>query len=118
MGTAERRLELLKYLCRVRHATLGALGAHFGVSRRTIQRDIIEIELIFAIPLETRRGRYDGGVYVLGDYRFDRMYMSDEELALLQKASTLLEGTLSGKESDTLRRIIKNYAKAPSPLRA
>ena len=118
MGTAERRLELLKYLCRVRHATLGTLAAHFGVSRRTIQRDIIEIELIFAIPLETRRGRYDGGIYVLGDYRFDRMYMSDEEVALLKKVSTLVAGELSGKESDTLRRIIKNYTKNATPLRA
>ena len=41
-----------------------------------------------------------------------------EKVALLKKVSTLVAGELSGKESDTLRRIIKNYAKAPSPLRA
>lgn len=117
MGAAERRLELLKYLCRVRHATIGALAEHFGVSRRTIQRDIIEIELIFAIPLEVKAGRYTGGVYVIGDYRLDRMYMSDEELALLQKISTLLADELSSAENKTLHRIIKNYTKNATALR-
>jgi len=37
MGTAERRLEILKYLCRVRKATMPELAEKFGVSIRTIQ---------------------------------------------------------------------------------
>ena len=40
MGTAERRLEILKYLCKKRHATMPELSEQFGVSLRTIQRYI------------------------------------------------------------------------------
>ena len=47
MGTAERRLEILKYLCRYRRATMPKLAEKFGVSVRTIQRDILEIEATF-----------------------------------------------------------------------
>lgn len=49
MGTAERRLEIMKYLCRKRHATMSFLAEKFGVSVRTIQRDIFE--LTFMMPL-------------------------------------------------------------------
>lgn len=40
MGTAERRLEIYKYLCLARKATMPQLAKMFGVSVRTIQRDI------------------------------------------------------------------------------
>lgn len=52
MGTAERRLETLKYLCRYRRATMPQLAEKFGVSVRTIQRDIFEIEATFHVPLD------------------------------------------------------------------
>ena len=40
MGTAERRLEILNYLCQKRYATMPELAEKFGVSVRTIHRDI------------------------------------------------------------------------------
>ena len=52
MGTAERRLEILKYLCKARKTTMGQLAEMFGVSIRTIQRDIYEIEVTFHVPLD------------------------------------------------------------------
>ena len=75
MGTAERRLEILKYLCKKRHATMPELSEQFGVSLRTIQRDIYEIETTFRVPIDVKCGKYDGGVYVIGNYSFDRTYM-------------------------------------------
>ena len=51
MGTAERRLEILKYLCKYRRAKMPQLAEMFGVSIRTIQRDILEIEVTFHVPL-------------------------------------------------------------------
>ena len=66
MGTAERRLELLKYLCKARKATMPQLAEKFGVSVRTIQRDIFEIETTFHVPLYIRCGKYNGGVFVKG----------------------------------------------------
>lgn len=38
-----------------------------GKAEKNIQRDILEIEATFHIPLEIRCGRYDGGVYVIGN---------------------------------------------------
>ena len=40
MGTAERRLEIMKYLCKARFATMSDLAKKFDVSVRTIKRDI------------------------------------------------------------------------------
>lgn len=112
MGTAERRLEILKYLCKYRRATMPQLAEMFGVSVRTIQRDILEIEATFHVPLDVRCGKYDGGVFVIGDYSFDRAYMHDEELALLSKVQYLLKDQLSKQENTLLSRIINTYAKS------
>ena len=114
MGTAERRLEILKYLCQKRHATMPELAKIFGVSVRTIHRDIYEIEATFHAPLDVRCGKYDGGVYVFGDYRFDRAYMCDEELALLSKIKNMVQAQLSEKENSMLSQIIKIYTKRAS----
>ena len=112
MGTAERRLEILKHLCKHRRATMPQLAEMFGVSIRTIQRDILEIEATFHVPLDVRCGKYDGGVFVIGDYSFDRAYMYDEELALLSKMQSIVKDQLSEQENALLSQIIKTYTKS------
>ena len=111
MGTAERRLEILKYLCKYRRVTMPQLAEMFGVSVRTIQRDIFEIEWTFHVPLDVRCGKYDGGVYVMGDYSFDRAYMHKDELSLLSKVRELVKNQLSDKENALLSQMIKTYTK-------
>ena len=111
MGTAERRLNILKHLCRHRKATMPQLAEKFGVSVRTIQRDILEIETTFHVPLDIRCGKYDGGVFIKGDYTFDRAYMHEDELELLAKVQHLVSGDLSEKENALLSHIIKSYTK-------
>lgn len=114
MGTAERRLEVLKYLCQKRYATMPELAGKFGVSVRTIHRDIYEIEATFHAPLDVKCGKYDGGVYVIGDYSFDRAYMRDEELALLSKVKNMVQNHLSDKENKLFTQIIQAYTKKVS----
>lgn len=111
MGTAERRLEILKYLCQKRYATMPELAEIFGVSVRTIHRDIYEIEATFHAPLDVKSGKYEGGIYVIGDYSFDRAYMRDEELALLAKVKGMVSDKLSDKENTMFLRIIETYTK-------
>jgi len=83
MGTAERRCEIMKVLCRRRHETIYNLACEFGVSTRTIQRDI---EILSATePIYTQSGRYCGGVYVVDGYSVDRMYMDNAEIDVLKK---------------------------------
>lgn len=112
MGTAERRLEILKYLCKARKTTMGQLAEMFGVSIRTIQRDIYEIEVAFHVPLDVKCGKYEGGIYVIGDYSFDRAYMCDDELNVLRKVQSLVKEQMSDSENKILSQIIRKYTKS------
>ena len=111
MGTAERRLEIYKYLCLVRKATMPQIAEKFGVSIRTIQRDIFEIEVTLHAPLKVTKGKY-GGIAVIGNHTLDRAYMCDEELLLLKKIQILVKEQISSQESSMLAQIIKKYSKS------
>ncbi len=109
MGTAERRLEIMKLLCRRRFVTMHDLAEEFNVSIRTIKRDIDEIT--FLMPLYVKSGRHEGGVYVDEDYTMDRMYMSANEIELLIKVKRMTEDKLSRDENNLFQHIIKSYSK-------
>ena len=113
MGTTERRNAILKALCRRRYETIGNLATEFEVSERTIRRDI-EV-LSYTEPIYTQTGRHAGGVYVVDGYHMDRMYMSEDEIALLCKIKDTADrqhfGLLLPGEEKTLERIIRTYAK-------
>ena len=113
MGTTERRLEILKDLCRYRHATILNLSFKFGVSPRTIQRDINFLSL--TVPIYTTRGRY-GGIHMLDNYQFERMYMNDKQLQVLHKLLTISQTSeiLTVEEETILQSIISEYSKPKS----
>ena len=54
MGTAERRAEIMRILCRRRHETISNLAEEFGVSTRTIQRDVEVLSI--TEPIYTQYG--------------------------------------------------------------
>ena len=83
MGIAERRYEIMKILCRRRYDTIRNLASEFGVSMRTVQRDIEALSR--TEPIYTQFGKYGGGVYVVEGYSMDRMYMKEQELDVLRK---------------------------------
>lgn len=60
MGATERRQEIMRVLCRRRHETVKYLSFEFGVSERTILRDIEALSI--TEPIYTQCGRYDGCV--------------------------------------------------------
>ena len=113
MGTTERRTAILKTLCRRRYETISNLANEFEVSERTIRRDI-EI-LSYTEPIYTQTGRYAGGVYVVDGYSMDRMYMSEDEIAILQKirdkANRQNLGLLLPREEKILDHMIHSYSK-------
>ncbi len=113
MGTAERRMNILRILCRRRYETIPNLACEFGVSNRTILRDI---EILSATePIYTQCGRYGGGVYIMENYSMDRMYMLESELAVLHKLASQAEQKaicdLNGHEKELLKTIISQYTK-------
>ena len=113
MGTAERRMEILRTLCRRRHETISNLAYEFGVSDRTIMRDIEVLSL--KEPIYTQCGRYGGGVYISDNYSMSRMYMTDKELSVLNKLADYLKTSegylLDGEEKQLLDTIILQYTK-------
>lgn len=112
MGTAERRYEILKILCRRRYETIRNLASEFGVSMRTVQRDIEALSR--TEPIYTQFGKYGGGVYVVEGYSMDRMYMKDSELDVLQKlyiAADKYEDLLTTDEKNLLKSLISQYSK-------
>ncbi|MBR4017501.1 MAG: HTH domain-containing protein [Oscillospiraceae bacterium] len=113
MKPAERRAEIMRILCRRRHEKASKLAEALGVSTRTIQRDI---EMLSTTePIYTLCGRYDGGVYVMDNFYMSRMYMTSQELAVLQKLLTFAEKqsvcNLTQEELATLSRIISLYTR-------
>ena len=118
MGTAERRYEIMKILCRRRYETIRNLASEFGVSMRTVQRDI-EV-LSGSEPIYTQFGKYGGGVYVVEGYSMDRMYMKNSELDVLQKlyiAADKYEDLLTTDEQNLLKSLISQYSKPNTKTR-
>ena len=113
MGTAERRSKIMRALCRRRYDTMSNLANEFGVSVRTIMRDIDALSE--TEPIYTQCGRYGGGVYVVEGYTMDKMYMTDQELSVLHKLVSLSESRsiceLKDDEFRLLNVIIAQYTK-------
>lgn len=112
MGTAERRNEIIKVLCRRRHETINNLAVEFAVSERTIRRDIDVLSISY--PIYTQTGKYNGGVYIMDGFILERMYMSDIELEVLKKLCIFADNNpsvLNQNEKNTLCSIISTYSK-------
>ena len=118
MGTAERRYEIMKLLCRRRHETINNMAFEFGVSSRTIQRDIDALSR--TEPLFTRGGRCGGGVYVIEGYSMTRMYMTKAEVDVLKKLYIAADENatlLTTDEKNLLERLISQYSKPKTKKR-
>ncbi len=104
MGANERRQEIMETLCHRRQETMANLAFEFGVSIRTIRNDIDYLSLSY--PLETVRGRYDGGVRVMDGFYMNRKYLNPEQKELLERISL----NLSGNDLAVMNSIFADFA--------
>ena len=113
MGTSERRNAIMRLLCRRRHETVANMASEFGVSERTIRRDIEILSL--NEPIYTQSGRYGGGVYVTENYNMDRMYFTDQEelvfMKLIKYINTGDNRNFSADDITTINNIAREYIK-------
>lgn len=113
MGTSERRNAIMRILCRRRHETVANIAAEFGVSERTIRRDIEILSL--SEPIYTQSGRHGGGVYVTDNYNIGRVYFSDQEAAVFIKLVKYINEKyshdFSDKDIETINSIGDKYIK-------
>ena len=84
MKAQERRMMIFSVLCSRRCDTVGHLATEFGVSDKTMRRDIAVLTLSF--PIETARGRY-GGVK-LADWFFPtKRCLTQQQRELLKQVA-------------------------------
>ncbi len=112
MKTAERRKRLIKLLYQRSYDTAPRLAEEFGVSSRTIMRDIDALSK--TEPIYTRVGN-KGGIFVMNSPYMDKMYLTEDEISVLKKLSAACKEKVSvdfnEEELKILDNIIKSYTK-------
>lgn len=87
MTAIERKKTMIEMLCEKRMMRIQVLADIFGVSIRTIKRDVQELSLTY--PIYTQTGTY-GGVYVDDGYYLGKQYLSEEQISALEYAKQAL----------------------------
>lgn len=100
----DRLLEIIIYLLNHETATARQLADRFGVSVRTIQRDMDSICLA-GVPLIAEVGS-SGGYSILPDYRIKNQFVDKSDFALIIMA---LKSLNTGYESSRLESILDKY---------
>lgn len=77
----ERLFEIVYILLDRKSVTAEDLASHFGVSKRTILRDVEALSMA-NIPIYTRQGK-GGGIALLDGYVLDKTVLTEEEKKLL-----------------------------------
>lgn len=102
MTASERRNAILEVLCLRRHETRENLAFEFGVSKRTIEYDILMLSLDY--PIYTTQGN-GGGIHVADDYRLGKTYLKSEQQALLER----LLPNLGKEDAEVMKSILKTF---------
>lgn len=100
----ERRQQVLEAISDRRTERIENLASEFGVSRRTIERDILVLSCSY--PIVTAQGAA-GGVRAMDGWYVTRRYLNDDQEALLR---SLLPG-LQPDQQETMQRILSAFAK-------
>ena len=103
-SAVERRQQLLETISDRRHETVDRLAAEFGVSRRTIERDITVLSCSYPIVTENWRG---GGVRAMDGWYVSSRYLHDDQESLLR---SLLPG-LQTEQRKIMESILASFAK-------
>ena len=100
----DRMLEIVFILMNQEKVSARNLSERFGVSVRTIQRDMESLSLA-GVPVTSLGGR-EGGYTILPSFRIKHGEVKEEEQQLIVKALQSLATTYS---SDTLRSVMEKY---------
>lgn len=101
MAAAERRQAILEALCVRRHETRENLAREFGVTKRTIESDVLILSLTY--PIYTTQGT-GGGIHVMDGFYLSKRQLTDKEIAFLQE----LLSSLTGEARRTMLGIIQS----------
>lgn len=102
MTASERRNAILEILCMRRVEKINNLAFQFGVTEKTIRRDILTLSLEY--PIYTAQGN-GGGIYVDKNFRLGRVYLKNEQQELLER----LLPELNGEDKEVMKAILKTF---------
>lgn len=102
MTAADRRMEIISILVVSGHATARELAQEFGVTRRTILRDIAALS--YGYPIYTKPGA-GGGVFIMDSYKPYNNTLTLTEQEWLKKMYDAAEG----EDKKILKRILRKY---------
>lgn len=102
MTAEERRRAILEVLCQRRHETRENLAFEFGVSKRTIEYDVLRLSQSY--PVYTTQGT-GGGIHVMDGYKLDGKYLTSDEREFLEGIC----GGLSAGDKEIMQNIIKKF---------
>ena len=105
MKALERRQALIELLCERRYEKISNLAFEFGVSWRTICRDIQELSLSYPFYTDCSRGK--AGVYIEEGYYLGKQYLREDEEELIQK----LISNSTGEDRTRLIKILKRFGR-------
>lgn len=103
MTALERRDEIMKIMVSRRQENIDNLACEFGVSRRTIERDILDLSTRF--PLYTVQGN-GGGVHLDKSYHPYKNTLSRQQTEVLQN----LLGRATDEERIVLEQLIREHS--------
>ncbi len=103
MNISERQNAILEVLCQKRHETLDCLAETFGVSKRTIRRDVDTLSC--TNPIKTVQGHHGGGIYVEDWFQLNRRSLSKQQVTLLQR----LLPSLTGVDKQVMQSILTQF---------
>ena len=101
---ADRRRAILEVLSLDKFTTRANLAFEFGVSKRTIDHDLLLLSRKY--PIYAIQGK-DGGIHVMDNFRLDGRYLTEEQMDVLVR----LTKEVSESDSCVLRSILKKFGK-------
>ena len=108
MRSSERQAQIRSVLLARREDTAANLAAEFGVTERTIYRDIEELTL--SLPIETVRGRYGGGIRLSSWFRPAGRFLALEQENAIRKAAEAAGDRLNPEERRALLSVLTQFA--------
>lgn len=102
----DRLISILVMLLRKERVQAKELAEKFGVSVRTILRDVDAINLA-GIPIVTYQGA-NGGIGIAEGYRLDKSVLTENEMASIITTLKGLSGSIPDRNSDILMEKFKN----------
>lgn len=95
-----RQVEILIYLLKVKKTTHRELATIFGVSMKTIQRDIDNLS-VMGIPITCKQGN-QGGIYIEENYKLSRSFLNNEDLQSITFALSIYDSISTKKHKDSV----------------